>query len=144
MLRAVVYALACTIGVFLFLYIAALGLFQWLAPVQTFDKRAAETRELVALCQHIRDYQAKHGSLPATTDNAELFKILRPDQELAIKTNQEFWGTGSENDNGQISGQIIDQWGTPVRVSLTDPVNPVAHSAGPDKKWDTPDDLFVR
>ena len=32
-------------------------------------------------------------------------------------------------------------WGTPIRISFRDPKNPLIQSAGPDRVWDTKDDL---
>jgi hypothetical protein len=126
----------------LLLFMAASHFLSRLAPHQTFDKNAAEIRELDALCQHIRGYQAKHRDLSNQIDNSHLMALLKPDYDKAIRENQEFLGTTGVIENGVSTYEIIDQWGTPVRISLIDPMNPVAHSAGPDMKWDTPDDLF--
>ena len=38
-------------------------------------------------------------------------------------------------------GEVLDEWGTPLRIIMADPHNPVIRSAGPDKIWGTQDDL---
>jgi len=38
-------------------------------------------------------------------------------------------------------GEVVDIWGTPLRLSVADPEHPVIQSAGPDKQWNTPDDM---
>ncbi len=38
-------------------------------------------------------------------------------------------------------GEVLNPWGTPVRIIMTDPKNPIIQSAGPDRIWGTKDDI---
>jgi hypothetical protein len=102
-----------------------------------FDTNAAEERNLKSVCQHLVDHQLKHGKLPVNSDITVLTRALDEEQEEALKARPGEVLFSSAN------GQLVDYWGTPIRISFTDPMDPVAYSAGKDKKWDTPDDLVV-
>jgi hypothetical protein len=83
----------------------------------------------------ILNYEATYSGPPATTDNAPLMRILERDNPQ--KTIFIVFNHGERNKQGE----AIDAWGTPVRISLDDPANPQVQSAGPDKIWDTKDDI---
>ncbi len=80
-------------------------------------------------------YKTDYGSLPPTSNNRDLIKILtgdNPQKTEYVPFNS--WATNA-------AGEAIDGWETPLRVNLTDPKKPMVQSAGRDRIWDTPDDL---
>jgi len=80
-------------------------------------------------------YKTEYGSPPSTSNNRELVRLLKGDNPRKI----EFIYLKSRALNS--AGDAIDRWGTPIRINLTDPNNPVVESAGPDRVWKTSDDL---
>jgi hypothetical protein len=83
----------------------------------------------------IMNYESEYSSPPATAENAPLMKVLRannPKKDVFLNLER-----GERNKKGE----IVDAWGTPLRISLDDPNNPVVQSAGPDKVWGTKDDM---
>jgi hypothetical protein len=83
----------------------------------------------------ILNYKEDYGSLPTTSNNRDLIKILTGDNPKKIEyINFNAWATNS-------AGEAIDGWSTPIRINLTDPKNPTVRSAGRDRTWDTPDDI---
>ena len=83
----------------------------------------------------ILNYETEYSNPPSTANNAPLMKELRasnPKKDVFLTL-----GRGEHNKKGE----AIDAWGTPFRISLDDPNDPLVQSAGPDKKWGTADDM---
>lgn len=98
--------------------------------------RTARTRiELAQVYTAILAYETEYGAEPTTSNNPDIVEILEGKNERKIEfISFSRWELDPK-------GEVIDAWGTPLRVSFLDPKNPLVQSAGPDKVWDTADDL---
>jgi HEAT repeat protein len=99
------------------------------------DKLSRTQTELDQIREGLIDYAAAHGNLQTLSDPREFLQILhasngRDTPLIALEP----WELNSK-------GEPVDAWGTRIRISLANPKNPRAQSAGLDKKWDTADDL---
>jgi hypothetical protein len=91
--------------------------------------------ELDQISKGILSYETEYGNPPPPTDDRELMQVLQgfnPHKTQFITS--EPWELNSKE-------EPVDTWGNRLRISLTDPKNPLVQSAGPDKKWNTADDL---
>jgi len=102
-----------------------------LADAKTHKTRAQIQQLHTALLVYAGEYP-----VPAQTmDNAHWIGILRADnpRHLALLTLPD------SDMNSQ--GEMTDAWKTPLLINMKDPINPIVQSAGPDRKWNTPDDM---
>jgi hypothetical protein len=85
----------------------------------------------------ILNYQTEYGVFPEWKDPAALTKILLGDnpRQMAFLTIK-----ASAMNN---QGELLDEWGTPLRIRITRSQQLWIQSAGPDGKWGTTDDLFL-
>jgi hypothetical protein len=83
----------------------------------------------------ILNYETEYGSSPSGKTNAELVRELEGDNPRKI----EFLSLRPSDKN--IKGEMLDAWGRPLVITMTDPHHPIVESAGPDRKWGTKDDL---
>jgi hypothetical protein len=91
--------------------------------------------ELDEIRKGLINYETAYGSPPTESDPRDLMQVLQslnPNKTAFIRC--EPWEFDSKD-------EPVDAWGTRIRISLTDPKNPVVQSAGLDKKWGTADDL---
>lgn len=91
--------------------------------------------ELDQVRKGIIDYEYQYGVLPSVGDYRDLVQILQgtnPNKTVFITCDP--WELDSK-------GELVDAWGTRLRISLADPKNPQLQSAGLDKRWNTADDL---
>jgi hypothetical protein len=74
------------------------------------------------------------GTWPKKMDNAGLFDILSGADSgkvyIAFKTEQI-----------SLNGELVDEWGTPLRVTRVSDTELKIESAGPDKIFGTADDI---
>jgi type II secretory pathway pseudopilin PulG len=91
-----------------------------------------QVSQIYTACQN---YQIEYGTLPETSENYRLKKILCGDNPRKI----EFLSlkTGQINPNGE----IIDPWGTPFRITFDSDSKVHVISADPDKIFGTADDI---
>jgi hypothetical protein len=103
-------------------------------PMQA--ERIAQTQNRLAQVHTaVLSYETEYGVSPPGSDNASLIKALEGDNPRKIEfINLKPTDTDS-------AGEIIDSWGTPLQIIMTNPNHPVVKSAGPDKIWNTKDDL---
>jgi len=80
-------------------------------------------------------YKEEYGTLPQTSENYQLIKILQQDNPRKIS----FLENNSNDFNS--NGEIVDPWGTPFRITFDSDSKVHAASAGPDKVFGTPDDV---
>jgi hypothetical protein len=91
--------------------------------------------ELDQIRKGILSYETEYGNPPPPSDNREMMQILQgfnPHKTQFLAS--EPWEFNAKE-------EPVDAWGTRLRISVVDPKNPLVQSAGPDKKWDTADDL---
>lgn len=91
--------------------------------------------ELDQIRKGLLDYETAYGSLPSVSDYRDLLPILQganPNKTAFIMSDP--WELDAK-------GELIDAWGTRLRISLDDPKNPQVQSAGLDKRWNSADDL---
>lgn len=126
--------IACSTSV---VYSTCDGFFKELKRIQTYRKELT-IYELTSLSDGLKQYRLEYGHLPLSSDNAQVHDCFgggNPKGEyFAIGA---FWSGFINKD-----GEFVDGWRTPLRFSFADPNNPVVQSAGPDRIWDTPDDLY--
>jgi len=96
------------------------------------DKVASLEKQIEAACQA---YKAKHGKLPASSENYQLVQILKQDNPQVMSFTND--NPNSLNSNGE----LVDSWGTPFRITFGPDSKVHAASAGPDKVFGTPDDV---
>jgi type II secretory pathway pseudopilin PulG len=80
-------------------------------------------------------YKTEYGTLPENSENYRLIKILCGDNPRKI----EFLSLIPRDVNP--NGEMIDQWGTPFRITFDSDAKIHVVSAGPDKIFGTPDDI---
>lgn len=91
--------------------------------------------ELGQIRKAVLAYTTEYGSSAFSADPRAVMQVLQasnPHNTVFIICQP--WELDS-------NGEPIDAWGTRIRISLSDPKNPLIQSAGLDKKWDTADDL---
>jgi len=110
--------------------------FPW-GPGERFgSSREARTAATMSQIQiAILAYQTEYNMPPPGKDNATLIRELITDNPRSIV----FLNLRPTDMNAR--GEALDAWGTPFHISLADPQDPLIQSAGPDKKWNTPDDM---
>jgi len=97
--------------------------------------RAKTRAEMNQLQIAIIAYQNEYDTLPPGKDNAVMVRELISDNPRQIA----FLNLKPTDMNA--AGEVLDAWHTPMRITLVDPQHPLIKSAGPDKTWDTPDDI---
>jgi len=98
--------------------------------------KEAKTRAGISQIQTaLLAYQTEYDKFPPGKDNATIIRELMSDSPRQIA----FLNLKPADMNAK--GEALDAWSTPLRISLTDAQAPVIQSAGPDKKWNTPDDI---
>lgn len=80
-------------------------------------------------------YQAEYGTIPPARNQAELMKDLLGDNPRQIT----FLNLRARDQDAE--GHVLDIWGTPFCLTILDSQHLQILSAGPDKIWQTPDDL---
>lgn len=121
--------------VFLSLFIPSRGY-----PTSRQMRNMKTLNELTQVSTAIQSYETEYGSLPTISNNRDLVRILEGQNlESQNPRNIEFISLHSRDFDNQ--GNLIDAWGTPLRISFLDPKNPKVWSAGADQIWSTPDDL---
>ena len=86
----------------------------------------------VAFMTYVMTYD---GLLPPAKDQAGLLKNLTKDNPRGIV----FLSLEAKDINSQ--GEALDAWGTPLHMTVVDSQHLDIRSAGPDKTWQTGDDL---
>ncbi len=119
--------------------------FAWaiVQSVNQFDAvaRAVKTQHDVALASAIRDacvsYATVFGRLPPDADNQKLTAALLGDnsQHLAFLSLKK----SEMNDDGE----VIDRWGTPLKIVYQGSAGIQITSAGPDRTFGTADDIVL-
>ncbi len=108
-------------------------------PVTGVEIVAAQESRVANLEKQIQTactaYMAEYGTLPSTAENYQLIKILKKDNPRGII----FLNTSPQDMNA--NGELIDPWGTPLRITFDSNSKVHAISAGPDKVFGTPDDV---
>lgn len=87
-------------------------------------------------------FKEEYGHYPPITDNAKLHQLL--DGNTVDNENPRripFMSFNKKDANSK--GEICDPWKTPYRITYDDK-GPLITSAGPDKKFDTKDDITNR
>jgi len=121
-----------SIIVFLSLFTPSLGHPNYKSPMMRKWKTEIVLSQVYA---GILAYKKDYGSLPSTSNNRGLIKILTGDNPQ--KNEYVYFNSWETN----AAGEAIDGWDNPIRINLTDPKNPTVRSAGRDRTWDTTDDL---
>lgn len=87
-------------------------------------------------------YKTEYDHFPATTDNAKIHLIL-DGKEVSGENLRgiQFMSFNKKEENSK--GEICDPWKTPYRI-IYDDKGPLITSAGPDKIFDTKDDITNR
>jgi hypothetical protein len=98
-------------------------------------KKARTIAEQDQIHTAILNYETEYGKPSPATDNAGIKRELEGDNPRKI----EFINIKPQDLNDK--RELMDAWGTPFRISVADPDHPVIQSAGPDKQWNTPDDM---
>jgi hypothetical protein len=98
-------------------------------------RRAITANRIDQLQTGIVSYQTEYELPIPGANNADIVKELEGENPRRIA----FLNLRSSDKNAK--GEILDAWGTPLRVTMTDPQHPLIQSAGPDRKWNTPDDI---
>ncbi|MCE0485164.1 MAG: hypothetical protein LV479_13125 [Methylacidiphilales bacterium] len=100
-------------------------------------QRAKTNATMEAIQTAIVAYQTEYGTSPPEDSNAELAKVL----EGANPRRIAFISMLPRDSNAQ--GEILDAWGTPLRIKVTKITPLQIQSAGPDKVWNTKDDVTL-
>jgi hypothetical protein len=100
-----------------------------------FSTRARTVSSMSQIHSAILSYETEFGIPPKGKNNAEITQELVGNNPRTIP----FLAPMPRDLNGK--KELIDSWGTPFRISILDPKNPLIQSAGPDRKWNTSDDL---
>jgi type II secretory pathway pseudopilin PulG len=124
-----------TYVVVVFILIFVLGLV--FAPMSRarYPRLSAETAEsqIETACLA---YLAEYGTLPATSENYRLVKILTGENNPRAITFITLKPTDMT-----ANGELQDPWGTPYRITFDSNSKIHVMSAGPDKVFGTPDDV---
>jgi len=109
-------------------------------PVSNVGIRAAKeakTRNMMSQIQiAVLAYQTEYETPPPGKDSATIIRELMSDNHRGIA----FLNLKPIHDMNA-KGEALDAWSTPLRITLADSQVPIIQSAGPDKKWNTPDDI---
>jgi hypothetical protein len=81
-------------------------------------------------------YSTEHGQFPAGTDNAKIIRVLTGENQ----GKKVYLYLVPEDLDAK--GEVVDSWGTPLRINRLDSKHPQVQSAGPDRQWDTGDDIY--
>jgi len=125
------------LGVVAFSYFSIWGL--KLIDKATHDHYSGYTHRQSLFSDRIRsaclNYAVEYNRLPPDSDNKRLTVALTGDNARHI---QFLWLTQNETN---ADGEMIDQWGTPLKVTFYDTSGIQVASAGPDKVFGTSDDI---
>jgi hypothetical protein len=94
-------------------------------------KESVTMGELTSLRIAAYRYWQANGKLPSTTDNASFTKDILKGNEAFVNWQ---WWLNARN-------ELVDTWGTPLRISSPAERTIFIDSAGPDKAWGTADDI---
>jgi hypothetical protein len=97
--------------------------------------RAKAANDIVQICIACQNYVTKYGTLPPSSENYRLTKILCGDNPRGITFINLMPSKLNPN------GEMIDPWGTPFRITFDPNFKVHVISAGPDKIFGTPDDI---
>jgi hypothetical protein len=130
--RFVVYAIIAGIMViFVLALFSSLPSFprSGLVPLNEFSACSLEIHEAVSA------YELQYGALPPTSSNREFIAALSGNNPEKVNFLREV------RQHLNWSGELVDQWGTPVRFETGHKYPIRMISAGPDKIFGTPDDI---
>ena len=98
--------------------------------------RTIRTREVLSqVYGGILAYETEYGTQPTSSNNLDVVEILKGKNPRKIEfISFSPWELDPK-------GEVIDGWGTPIRISYPDPKNPLVQSSGADRVWGTADDL---
>lgn len=85
----------------------------------------------------IRDFRTLDGTNPVGT-NAEIMKAV-----MGGNFKRAMLGP-PEGQNLNANGELVDRWGTPYFFHQMSATHMEIHSAGPDRAFNTPDDIIQR
>jgi len=101
--------------------------------------RSAKAHHDMAMATMMRDaclnYMVEYNRLPPDADNQKLTTALLGDNSrhiafLSLRKNQL-----------NADGEVVDRWGTPLRITFKGASGIQVSSAGPDRVFNTPDDI---
>lgn len=95
--------------------------------------------ELTQVQTGVLSYYTEYAQYPIAPDNASLMKLLTVASPLGNPRGIAFIGFPAAAFDAK--GELLDPWGTPIRLSVTGDGKLHARSAGPDKVFGTRDDL---
>ncbi len=126
---------------FIWMIAALFGLYAIFATdshgVLSGEKKAKTFNLMEQVQTAILNYQLEYDAPPPGKTNAELIRALSGDNPRNI----EFLNLKPDEIDPQ--GNLLDAWGTPFLIKVIDPKHPLIQSAGPDKQWDSSDDLHL-
>ena len=97
--------------------------------------RAKASYQIIQICTACQNYVIEYGTLPPTSENYRLIKILSGDNPRGIT-----FITLRPSDLSP-DGEIVDPWKTPLRIIFDSDSKVSCISAGPDKIFGTADDI---
>jgi len=100
-------------------------------------KRAGTENSMHQIQTAFMAYQAEYSTLPPARDPVGFIKNLLGDNPRGIA----FLSLGAKDQDAE--GRMLDKWGTPFAITVLDAQHLRIVSAGPDKKWQTADDLSL-
>jgi type II secretory pathway pseudopilin PulG len=115
-------------------FCAALTFFG-LSSVVIVDKRSPTVNAIVQIQTAIEAYDTEYSEMPDASNNAHLIKVLSGDNPRKI----EFISIKSSELSPD--GQVLDEWGTPLRIYIDVYTKIHVTSAGRDQIFGTPDDI---
>ena len=88
--------------------------------------------QIASACEN---YLAVYGKLPEPLENQKFFAVL-----AGQNTNDTVFFTPDASDLNS-DGELVDPWGTPFKITADAKGNLTIISAGPDRKFQTKDDI---
>ena len=107
-------------------------LFPIVDGIHSYRKKSHAKNDVQNLCLAMRAYFTEYGALPSG-DSVAIIRTLQGSNPKKIPFIE------LPENQFDAQGEFLDHWKTPYRIDISDPANPKAWSAGPNKK-DEPGD----
>jgi hypothetical protein len=102
-------------------------------------RRAKLANEFQQVQVAVLNYDAEYSIYPVAADNATLIRMLDGTSSEGNPRTIAF--VGFKPSDRDAEGELLDPWGTPIELSVTENGRLHARSAGPDKIFGTQDDI---
>jgi len=136
-----------TIGLGILAAVLVAGVHFLILPGALVGSRLGKESSTKALCSSLvmacSSYNQEYGALPANNENRILAQVLSGQSLTGMNSRRiafiEFYPR-----NLSQTGEIVDDWETPLKIEFTENQIITVSSAGSDRTWETNDDLIER